>query len=339
MLFVLLCQLAFGAPPLPPVVSPPSGAGVAPSPYATPESWLSGKAGALNLEALSTVIRTFEIGADATGLSAVTAENADAVLRQLAADPRFRVTTQDGAIVAARRMKDGNDWAVGFEGFHLAKRGAWRALVRMTPYTNSPWDVSQLVSRADASAGAIRCIAFRPTSHPTWDTVALQWKGPVATLEVLDSGDDSLPGVQEALGYIPNYLAGVARQRADIDVKGYTPLYNVSREPRRGEPTIAITSPAAGQLEVRARIHVFRKGITWVRILDEKLTPWEPDAVAAGTREIVGWSPEQAELFYLQGRFPVPSGPKFSGTAELWFQAEGRAAERLGAFNLNIPRR
>jgi hypothetical protein len=335
-LFVSL--VAFGAPPLPPTVAPPSNPGSASSPYAPPDSWLTGEAGSLDIEALATVLRGFDITADSSGVAAVTVANAGAVLRQLAADARFRVTEEDGAIVAYRRVRDGNEWTTGYHGYQSTKKGAWRALIRMSPYLRSPWNDSKLVSRTDALAGKISCIAFHPTSHGDLDTVALQWNGPVASLEVLDAGDDELPGVQEALGYLPSYLSGIASDADEINTKGYTAVFNAPRDPRRGEPTVDVTSPQPKELEVRARIHTSQKGVTWVRLLDDTLRPWEVDAVASGTREMVGWSSDPKEVFYLQGRFFVPSGPKFSGTAEIWFQADGKAPERLGAFNVNVPK-
>jgi len=77
-----------------------------------------------------------------------------------------------------------------------------------------------------------------------------------------------------------------------------------------------------------------------VRIVDEDLNPWEEAAVATSTLEVVGWSTDERDLFHMQGRFPVPPGKGFSGSAEVWFRPfDGGEARRIGGFLAKVPSR
>ena len=103
---------------------------------------------------------------------------------------------------------------------------------------------------------------------------------------------------------------------------------------------MTLTSPAAGEVEVRAWLHTPDPGTTWARFLDTELKPWEEDAFAAGTREILGASRDAKQLFYLQGRFPVPAGQGLSGTVEFWHHPDdGGAVTRIAAFPITLPER
>ena len=108
---------------------------------------------------------------------------------------------------------------------------------------------------------------------------------------------------------------------------------------QEGEPNFEVTAASNGQLDLRGWVHVPGRGITWARILDTELAPWEEAAVATGTREIVGWSDTPETLFYMQGCFPVSPGPRMSATVEIWHQPDGGDPLRVGAFPITIPDR
>ncbi|MBW1881475.1 MAG: hypothetical protein JRJ84_24220 [Deltaproteobacteria bacterium] len=118
------------------------------------------------------------------------------------------------------------------------------------------------------------------------------------------------------------------------------PWYLPTGEPIRKRSSPEVNSHGRGLLEIRARVNPGAPGWTWARILDSDLEVWEERAVAAGTRERVGWSAEPAEQFYFQAAFPVPRGKRFSGSVELWFQADaGGPPIRLDATPITIPKR
>jgi hypothetical protein len=132
----------------------------------------------------------------------------------------------------------------------------------------------------------------------------------------------------------------VADSAADIRAHGFTAAMMPGRQVKTGEPTVAVTSPGPGELDVRGWVHTPGPGVAWVRVLDTDLVAWEGAAVATGTREILGASDNPKQLFYFQGRFPVPSGAAFSGTVEVWHQADGGGPPtRLAAAPATIPAR
>jgi hypothetical protein len=174
--------------------------------------------------------------------------------------------------------------------------------------------------------------------------VAWEWGDPGATLEVFEAGPMATVGelvrTTAALRGVPSLMSGVSRASEEIIGAGCTATLLPGRSARTGEPTATLLSPAPGEIDLRAWLHTPGEGITWARILDTELVPWEEAAVAAGTREILGSSNDSKQLFYLQGRFPVPAGAEFSGTVEFWFQADaGGDPRRIGAFPITVPSR
>lgn len=353
-LWSLVLGVAFAAAPKfqPPVLPDPVDPGAAASPYERPEdaSALDGQVGGLDLTSLSRSIVTFTLTADMSALAAIDAAGEEALLRQVAADPRWRLVQWGGALVAFRRVKAEDSWTTTLRGYHKSADGTWRAALRFSPYTQEmPWATSPLVGRAKASAPSIDAKAFRYPGKAGWQGTALSWEGPEVALEVFEAGaSDELPHTAEMLGTVPSYVASVSARRADVAAKGFTVAGMPAKEPAFGEPSVAVISPGPGELEVRARVHLDNPGVTWVRVLDDKLAPWEDRAVAAGTRELIGWSSDAEVLFYLQGRFPVPAGAAFSGTIEVWHQPIASIREpskpvgapvRLGAFPVKVPAR
>lgn len=330
---------------LPPIPVPAQDPGAVPSPYEdrVPTPSLSGSTSSLNLEALAHEITEFTIEADVSGLTAVTTENLDAVIRHLAADPRWRVVeAPGGAMIAIRREKDGGEWTAPLRGYIAAKDGLWRAVLRFDAWDPAdPWASSPLVSRTDAMSPKATLRAFNAPEHKGWQAVAMAWEAPAVALEIYDASKAAeLESASAILGSVPNYLDVVATHAAEIRARGYDPRALPFREPRRSDPWVEAKSPAPGELDVRARVHPPGFGYTWIRLDDENLQPWEELAVATGTREIVGWSSVEREQFYMQGRFPVPSGEGFTGTAEVWFQAmDGGAPILLGATPVRVPKR
>lgn len=340
------------APPPPPAVPNAVDPGQARSPYeALLEPSLAGSSAQLDLTTLKRTITKFTLTSDVSPLTKITAAEKPAVIHQFAVDPRWRLVQWDGAIVAFRRAKDAvGEWTAPTRGYHASEAGVWRGAVRFTPWkADVPWVKSELIGRAPASSGSIEAKAFSFSPHPGWKATALSWSGPEVSLEVFEaSASDDLENTSLMLSIVPGYVTSIL---TDIDVvrtRGYTVGMLPAQEPQRGEPKMAISSPSAGELEIRARLHLAGPGITWIRVLDANLKPWEELAVGAGTREILGWSERSDELFYMQGRFPVPAGLPFSGTAEVWFQKttdgvtfrpDATPPVRLGAFPVTIPKR
>jgi hypothetical protein len=344
-MLVLFAAVALGrdlAPPKIPVAA--RDPGPVPSPYEARVQVpaLSGTTSSLNLTALAHEITRFTVATDCSAIGRITAANEDAILHHLAADARWRLVEEGGAIVAYQRVADGKEWTVAPHGYVTTKGSIARTALRFGAWdASSPWAASPLVSRARAEDSSIEMTAFNLDGHPGWKAVALAWEGPIGALEIFDAGtDENLPEAASSLSIVPPFVSGLVQDEGIIRQRGYDGLYMASKEPRQGEPTLDITSPAPGELEVRARIHTPSAGATWVRLDDGDLHPWEEVAVATGTREIIGWSDVPQELFYLQGRFPVPSGAAFSGTAEVWFQSKsGGDPVLLGAFPIKVPKR
>jgi hypothetical protein len=283
-------------------------------------------------------------GVDVRGLAAA-AGTAAALEKQLAADPRWRVVDQDGGRVAYQRVADGKEWTVPLRGYHATATAVWRTAVVLKPTSpTSVWATSPLVTHVPASGAALSVSEISYVGNADWRAVAWEWGDPGAMLQVFEAGPreavDQLPRTSAALGSVPGLLLRVAQAAAAIDANGFAAELLPGRAGKTGEPTVTLSSPGGGELEVRAWLHTPSPGVTWARVLDTDLVPWEEAALATGTREILGSSKDPAQLFYLQGRFPVPAGPGFSGTVEFWHAADGDGAPaRIAAFPIDIPAR
>ncbi|MFZ5475398.1 MAG: hypothetical protein ACOZNI_01375 [Myxococcota bacterium] len=323
----------------PPVVPTPLPAEVVPSPYETQ----------LQVPAVDVPSRVAMVtkinGPDVRGLAQAAAAP-KALALQLAADPRWRVVDWDGGRVAYQRVADGKEWTVPLRGYHASAQEVWRAAIVLRPWApTSVWATSPVVGRAPASSTTLSVSELKYVGNPDWRAAAWEWGDPGATLQVFEAGPratvSALPRTSEVLGTLPNLMGRIAAEAATIEASGFSSNLLPGRAAKSGEPTVTLASPAPGELDVRAWLHVPGPGVTWARVLDgELLQPWEEAAVAAGTREVLGSSKDPKHLFYLQGRFPVPAGPAFSGTVEFWHQLDGAAAPaRIAAFPVTIPAR
>jgi hypothetical protein len=103
---------------------------------------------------------------------------------------------------------------------------------------------------------------------------------------------------------------------------------------------VSLDGPSgSGVLEVSGRIDPGERGLLWVRVLDAQGVAWEEAAVAAGTLEEPGWSTREWVGFYYASQFPVPPGPAFEATAEVWFHGASGSTRRLLALPVTVPSR
>jgi hypothetical protein len=336
-MFLVLAALLAAAPYRPPAVPTPEAAGAGPSPY---ESQLQVPA----VDVATRVVLQSKIVADVPGLASGAAAH-HALERQLAADPRWRVVDWQGGRVAYQRVADGKEWTVPLRGYHASADGVWRTAVVLSPWgPGSVWVTSPLVGRAPASSGSIGISQINYEGNPDWRAVAWEWGDPGATLEVFEAGPRAMiaqfPHTNDALSAVPYLVGRIASGAAEVQKVGFAPSLIPPALVRTGEPSLSVSSPAPGELDLRAWVHTPGPGVTWARALDTDLRVWEEQAFAAGTREILGSGKDPRQLFYLQGRFPVPAGPAFSGTVELWHQPDGGGeVVRLAAVPVTLPAR
>jgi hypothetical protein len=329
---LLWVALALAAGPTKP--KGPSDPGFARSPYQTPEQVppLGGASGSLDLNTLGRTITTFTLEADVSELDRVTAANRGQVLAGLMADPRWRVVDEGANVVAYRRTQDGGAWSVPFAGFHRGDADAWRAAVRCGKRPPADSWLGPQVGHALASAPSIKVQSFHPRVPAGWAAMAASWDGKECALEIYEAQ----AGKDLDLTHTASLIA-IAPQQLGALVDGVDYTYPRG-EPVVGEPKVTV-GWRAGQLDVRGRAHPPGPGVIWVRLVDPAGLAWEERWVGVGTRERIGWSAKPEQMYYFQGAFPVPKGPGFAGTAEVWFQPATGAASRLHAVPVTVPAR
>jgi hypothetical protein len=334
--------LAQDAPFQPPAIPTPSDPGQDLSPYESRLTGVgvSGSEGRFDLEGLSYVKTQFTITADLSTLEQITAAKRDRFLRHVAADPRWRLGTRDGALVAFKRRSDADRWTVPLRGYHESETDAWRAALRFTPWmTGAPWMDSPLISEAAATDPKIRLAVFTLDQRRDFQAVAMRWKGEHITYELYEAGRqvEDLPRTVSELSALPTFLT--LANLSSVDKVGYSTAAMPKGGVATGEPRFELTAAPNGQLDLHGWVHVPGRGITWARILDTDLQPWEAAAVAIGTREIIGWNDDPESLFFMQGQFPVAAGPRMSASVEIWHQPDGGEPLRIGAFPITVPQR
>lgn len=337
------------APPPPPAPPPAPASAVLPTHASTPLDQtltvptLQGSTESLDIEALARSRVVFTISVDTSALDLVTQADQDLYLRQLAADPTWRVTRRDGIPVALKRERSGQHWFVGRTGFHHDDTSTRRTLLRFCPWPEEhEWARSALASHVDASTPEKVLTAFTLHAEP-WrgrKATALAVEGEVLALDVFEAdADGDLAATVDALGELPMWTEGLSTRLGTVASRGYDPLFLPRDEPTRDRAWASLSTPGEGQLDLNGRINPGEPGWLWARILDQDQRPWAEEEVAAGTLERIGFSHQPEETFWFQGSFPVPEGEGFSGTVVLWFQPDAGPVRRLAAFPVNVPDR
>ncbi len=345
-LVLLAPWLAFANPRLPSVPqegAPPVRPAHTQSPYAAQVALppLTGGTSALDLERLARVVTTFTLVVDTSVVAEIDADEAKGLRAHLAADPRWRMTLWDGALLAFERHEKGQERAVPWHGFRDRRTSIVRVALRFTPWPDgSAWASSPLVSRATPGVDDIRLHAFVLSPPWTgWLGTALAIEGEHVAFDIYEAEPTGDRGqTVSTLVYKLPLLDALRREAAVATTGGFIPHRLPNGEPLQEGPPAEVNGMGPGLIEVRARVNPREPGWVWVRLLDADLVPWEPEAVGAGTLERVGWSADPSHRFYLQSIFPVPRGRRFSGTVEIWFQPDaGGAPRRLDAMPVDVP--
>lgn len=247
------------------------------------------------------------------------------VLEALAADPRWRVGQEGAVVVAVRREHDGSAWTVGRTGYHGDGSAVWRTAVRFADWPAAmPWGGAEQIVRVEADD--------RPIKLGSYAVPGIRWEDARATALSVSSSGVGLDLYELGPTEARRHTADGFRQAAAV-VGAATAVSMRKREGRSvrpvradGEPNddlgVEILSPRDGWLEVRARANPGGPGWTWVRLVVDGAA-WAESEVGAGTRERIGHSPDANEGWYLQGRFPVPSGEAFEAVAQVWHVPDG----------------
>jgi len=347
--WLLLLALAWAVdddvPPVPREPPPPLPPASSDSPYSVkaPIPGVVGKDGTFDLERLGRVMTSYSIDLDATAIDRITEEQAKAIERHLAADPRWRLVEWEGALVAFLRHEAGKERTVRWDGFRERPKDVQRVAIRFEPWpATSGWGTSPYVSHVDAGNTHMTMKDFVLSDPPWagWHATALAIEGPHLAFDVYEARpSEDRDGTIDALMYQIPVIEALATYSSEVATRGYVRAILPRGEPDRTGPVAEINAVGPGMLEVRARVNPGEAGWTWARILDEALVPWEALPVAAGTRERIGWSSVPTERFYLEGVFPVARGSKMAGTLEIWFQPDaGGEPRRLDALPITIPR-
>lgn len=306
---------------------------------------LAGATSKLNLEQLGRTVTTFTLTLDASVLATADEGTAWGLQQHLQADPRWRVMEWDGVRMAVERYETGTERAVLWSGFRVQPRKkALRVALRFAPWPkDSPWGSSTLVSRNDASKPSMRITTFllQQPEFAGWTTTALEIDGPHLSLDIYEStpGEDRDETIEALTSKLP-MVESLLQDSLRAAERGYVPWQLPNGEPLQTGPPVEVQAVEQGMLEVRARVNPGQPGWCWARFLDTALVPYEEVAVAAGTRERVGWSADPTQRFYMQSTFPVPRGDAFSGTVEIWFQPDAPVRpRRLDAMPVTVPKR
>lgn len=303
---------------------------------------LEGDRMALDLKSLARTQLDYTLTMETGDLASLSEEDHALLLAQLAADPRWRVAEVDGVLVATRRAESPAGWTLGSSSFNHDEYGPWRVLLRFGSWpVEHPWTKSEFVARAAADGKDAKVRAFLPPDaiYEGNVTTALSVEGKGLALDVYEMGPaEDRAHTRWALGEIPSMVHNVRMMRQRIASSGHEPMLLPRGEPAQGGPSLAIREAGPGELEVVGRANPGAPGWTWLR-LSRDGAPYEELAVVAGTRERIGWSPDDRHSFALQSRFAVEPGPAFRGRAELWFLPERGEARLLHGETLHVPAR
>jgi hypothetical protein len=298
---------------------------------------------ALDLTTMSRHQITFDLIFDRTPFDAVTLPIQKSLFEVFAADPRWRVTEEDGAMIAYLRVADGAGWSVPRSGYHRSADGAtWRVDVRAGAWDpTSRWLTSPYVKHLPPGIGKARMTSW-VMADPAMRGLhasAMSIESPGVAVDLFEAGGAvDRPHTSAGLVQAQQTIMTVVGAAAYFAREGGAAARVPAAEPA-APGVVLVTAPSAGTLDLRARVNPGVPGWTWVRLVSDR-GPWNDAAVGAGTRERVGFSSDPTRGFYMQSAFPAPQGPGFTGTAEVWFKPDdGGPARKLSSTVVTVPAR
>src|SRR5690606_28789211 len=126
---------------------------------------------------------------DTSVISEIGAQEAAGLRQHLAADPRWRVTTWDGATQAFERHETGPERAVPWHGFRDRRTSMLRVAIRCEPWPEEAvWSHSPLLSRANGGLDDIRLRGFvLPAPWVGWLATAVAVEGPHLAFDIYEA--------------------------------------------------------------------------------------------------------------------------------------------------------
>lgn len=320
---------AAGAPSLPTTV-PPSGAPPAPG--------LAGSVEAMEFSGTNKSRLVFTLGGDLTPLDAIDQGELAVLTEHLAANPRWRLTRWEGALIAMLRVDDSRlGRTVPWAGYHRGEAEQWRASLRLSARDEaSAWRSSSLVNRFTPADNSLKIHGWQPEGEGmyAWRSAALEANGMQVALEIHElSPDLELSRTADALREAMRSLLNLDQFKEDGDLASAPWGWLPPGEPSPDPAGIWVQATDHG-LDLRGRLNPGAPGWTWARITDAQGRAWLDELVAAATLERIGWSTQSSQTFWFQGRVPTELALPPGAVVEAWFQADsGGAATRIGRWS------
>lgn len=294
-----------------------------------------------DLTSLSRTELTWTIGSDVSFLDDL---DEAVVLKQLAADPRWRVGREEGGVVAVSRQPVAGKlttWSMPWHGYVVGESDCARTGLTFTDRTRTwAWSDSELVATTASTDAEHRMSGVRLLGRACRDQMgsALVIQGPIA-LEIFESSHDDSRKHTVSVFEDVQQLREVALRGKQIARDGYSAALLPEAGVRIGHPSLEL-EPSPSGIALEAWQNVGAAGWSWLRVLDADLHPWEEAAIATATLERVGWSPDVQERFLMQAEIPLPEGNGFAGTAEIWVVLDGEdMPTRVDTAPIKIPSR
>lgn len=321
---------AAGAPSLPTAV-PPSGAPLAPG--------LAGSINAVEFAGSNKSRLVFTLGGDLSALDTIDEGEVAVLAEHLAANPRWRLTLWEGALIAMLRVEDSRlGRTVPWAGYHQTETEKWRASLRLSGREEaSAWRSSSLVDRFTPAENSLKLHGWQPEGEGmyAWRCAALEANGKNVALEIHElSPNLELSRTADALREAMRSLLNLDQFKEDGDLASAPWGWLPPGEPSPDPAGIWVQTTDHG-LDLRGRLNPGAPGWTWARITDAQGRPWLDELVAAATVERIGWSSRADQSFWFQGRVPTELPLPPGAVVEAWFQSDIAAAPtRIGRWSI-----
>jgi hypothetical protein len=280
--------------------------------------------GGVDVEILGRTYMSFSLAMPDPGLSTLDTTSRLALLRHLEADPRWRVTEEEGIRVALRRREVAGLWTVPADGLHRLDDGAWRADLRSAVWpSSSQWMKGSLVQELvpGGPSGDLSAVAIASGEWRGLFATALRAEGAGVGLDLFEvstgaSRAYTVGALSELNLEISNILAGYDF----VEAEGFVSFAMPPGAPAK-QASLTLQSTAAG-VALRATVPTTTAGWTWARIV-HRGAPWQEVLVAQGTRERLGYTADGADFFLMQSVFPAVDLPSGGLVVEVWHLVDG----------------
>ncbi|MGV3723446.1 MAG: hypothetical protein ACO1SX_21330 [Actinomycetota bacterium] len=277
-------------------------------------------------------------------LARFTTEHRELLLRHLASSARWRVSAEEGQLMAVRREADPGATTfhdlppealrTTLNGFYVTHAQYLQSRVRVrfgVQNQGDYWDLPEHFQLVPVGSGIVKLRGAQAINEG-WKTNVRLDGGSGIYLEIMEeSSDPKRAFSQRTLRELNRELAQVLARRKELETMGYLAELVPRESTRPGRSTLAVEGDG-GTNQVVGYVNPGEPGHTRLRVFNNQTgAPLSADRVDQRSREYPGWSVDGARQFFINSQVTIYEGDfntRHPARFEVWFTPTKGGPER-----------